>query len=172
MFRFRISPRGKPSAFAEPPVLAKSPGLITGSDPNATIEMLKHLVSQMSPTLPQAEAVAGTPWNHAFESRVGRNVTKEVEMDLTYRGGTLRETALLQVIDFDPHIVLTTLRGPGSRIKKTTDQGTGRMLFDNEAGRLVEMELVEHSDVEMTANNEKENIRMTYRYTARLLGDE
>jgi len=168
-FGFRLSPRGESSDFTQPEEVENLRGALSGADSNSPIEVLKQVLALLAPTLPEAALSSGDTWEHAAQARIGEDGSKSIDLDLTYRGTVERASLPLHVVDFVPQIEMSAIRGGLIRIRSVTKEGEGRLLFDNEAGRLVEFEVVELADMEMSLGADKKTTQMTNRVAARLL---
>jgi hypothetical protein len=171
-FTVSMDPRGELSDVKLPEKLADTLKNVAGQAPGMgdmfSPDGLKRMINQGGLVLPEKAVTKGDTWTQKIENKMPFGTMKVVNT-LTYEG-TDQD---LQRIQLKPAISLDPDPAAPINLKVKGADGKGMAKFDNTAGRLVEMNLVQNMDMAIGAGGQDitQNIRTTTVLKLKTKGD-
>lgn len=167
-FMFVLSPNGAVSEFQPPEALlekVKTAGPVASQlGTQFSKEGLQQLASQGSLEFPTGEMQKGQNWSKKMEMPLPMVGKLKSETKYTYVGPEVVEQKTLQRID------VQTIQNFESEIIKIIDQkSSGKILFDNQLGRVAQSEVSHTTKLEINAMGQKINQDQTMTVVTRPL---
>jgi RNA polymerase sigma factor (sigma-70 family) len=161
-FTCTLSPRGEVSDFKVPRKVADAVKNTQGVRALYSTESFKQLLAcQGRVVLPDDPVSRGAGWKEKTDTAVaGGHARMTVETRATYQGDAERGGMRLAEIALEP-VATTVQRAPTSGLGAFTlkeQEGKGRILFDNDRGRLIETEVSQVLDLESSPPGQNEKI--------------
>lgn len=130
---------------------------------------LKRMMSQSGLVMPKEAVAKGTSWKNKTEMKMpfGKMIA---EIDYTYDGTTDKDGRTLQKITLKPKATIEPSPDAKFAMKLKAHEGKGTALFDNAAGRLLEVTNQQTMEMEIDVMGMTFNQRMVQTTTMRLAG--
>jgi hypothetical protein len=129
---------------------------------------LKKTINQGGLTLPEEAVTKGKTWSHRIEFKMGAVGKSTVDTTYTYEGPAADKKA--EKITLKPKMTMEATI-PGGSMKIKNQETKGQALFDNAAGRLLEMDT--DSDIDMEISAAGMDIQMKMKQKVKMkLGDK
>jgi hypothetical protein len=165
-FTVTMDPRGEISDVKLPDKLAEAmknlPAGGQGLGDMFSPEGLKRLVNQGGLVLPQEPVSKGKAWDQKVEMKMPFGMMKVVNQ-MTYEGTEDKGGKTLQRIGVTPKVTIEPDPNAPINIKTKATDAKGTAYFNNTAGRLVEMQMVQNMQMDIGAGGQDitQNIRTT-----------
>ena len=144
-FMITMAPTGAIEDVAIPEDLLETLKLAAAGTPTGLDEKaLKQMLSQTSVILPTKQVDKGDQWQ-SHQTVELPFATLRMDATMTHKG---IDTDGLTVIDYSPKVTLEPKKNTPIKLTLRNSQGTGKILFDQKHGRVVQMTLNLHMDME------------------------
>jgi hypothetical protein len=120
-----------------------------GSGESFSMDGFKRLVSQPIQALPQEPVTKGKTWKHVDEIKMRAGKMK-TETEYADEGPETRAGRMLEIIAIRPSASIQHTRGT-LNVKIKSQSAKGSFAFDNATGRLVELNLTQQSEHEISS---------------------
>ena len=167
-FTQTMSAQGEISEIEMPADLAKA---LKSAPPGAALteEGLKQILTQGSPALPDKQVASGDDWSETVEVQAPLVGAMKTITQYTYQGVVQRDGRPLEMISIAPK---TQFDGKGLFKPEITSQKCdGALLFDNEAGHLVESRFQQTTEMKMSVMGNDINQTMNQTVAMRQLAE-
>lgn len=128
-------------------------------------ESFKTMINNV--VLPTESVTKGKTWTHKTEAKTPLGTTTTDNL-FTYEGSTGKEGAKLEKISIKPTVSIEANPDAPAKIKIKSSKGSGTVLFDNKAGRVVEMTNQQTTEMALNANGLDVNQTIEQTTTMRL----
>lgn len=115
-----------------------------------TKESLVNMIKQGTPTLPKDPVQSGASWSNSMEMALSQVGTMASDTKSTYVGPEEVEGTTLQRINLDLTTRIVPTEGVAAKVSLTDENASGRLYFDNSAGRLSHSELVQDMTMQVS----------------------
>ncbi len=167
-FTMTMTPLGEPKDVQVPEKVLNAVKNAGGGLPGASLspDDLKQMVNQGGLVLPEKPVKKGDSWTHSSNMAM-QGMKMKVDTKATYEGETTEGGKKLQEISLAPK--MTTEGGPaGVEIKLKNQESKGKALFDNDKGRVVETELNQNMDMDLSAGGQSFTMKIRQTVTMKL----
>ncbi len=129
---------------------------------------LKRMMSQSGIVMPKEPVTAGKTWNSKNEMKLpfGKMIA---EIEYKYAGPTEKDGRTLEKITLKPKAEIQPGKDAPIAMKVKSQEGTGTALFDNAAGKLIEVSNQQNMEMEADNMGIAFTMRMTQATTMRLV---
>jgi hypothetical protein len=163
--------RGKVSNAKVPEKVVKAlknmPGGGAGLGEMFSEESLKHMMDQSGLVLPKEAISKGKTWDQNMEMKTGM-ATMKMEMVNTLESPVKRDGKDLERISQKPNIAFNFNDNLPVKIKLKSQDNKGTAYFDNTAGKLVETNMTQKLEMEISAMGQDIVQKMTQTVTLKL----
>jgi hypothetical protein len=147
-----MDPQGKISDVKVPEKISKATKNLPGGAGFGDMfseEGIKQMIDQSGLILPKEPVAKGKSWEQRFEMKSPMGVMK-VDNTYTYEGPVKRDSKELERVALKPKLAIEPSKDSPAKITLKAQDAKGAALFDNAAGRLVETNMTQNLDLQVT----------------------
>ena len=172
-FSLTMDPQGRTSDVKVPgkllDALKASPATASVGDIFSE-EGMKRMVGQGGLLLPAEPVTKGKTWDQKMELKSPFGMMK-VENKLTDKGPVMRGDKKVEEISLQPTLTFEADPNAQATIKLKNQSSKGNAFFDNAAGRLLETDLTQNMDMEISVAGQTISQKIEQTVTLKLSGD-
>jgi hypothetical protein len=110
---------------------------------------IKRLITQSAMTLPEGGVTKGKSWSSKHDAKMGQLGKMVVDTRYAYEGMETRRDKKVYKISMKPTVSIEADPGAPVAIKLKSQDTKGSAYFDNEAGRLLDTDMVQNLEMEL-----------------------
>jgi hypothetical protein len=167
-----MDPMGHMKDIKVPEKLVKAlkdvPGAGAGFSDMFSEEGLKNMLNQGGLVLPAEPVTKGKTWNQKLEVKMpfGKMMVDNV---YTYEGPVTKDGRQLEQVSLKPSVKMDADPNAQVAMKLKGQDAKGTAYFDNAAGRLVELNMTQNMDMEISAGGQNINQKVLQTVTMKLM---